>query len=206
MIQEQITSFQSSANVFRYFLNTLTGAEEFCALRLIALGSARVTRKDVELKLPDYMVPSAFVFLEPLPITPNGKVDRRALPAPDQARPELEQTFVAPRTRLEEQIAVIWAEVLKLERVDMHDDFFDLGGHSLWPPRVISRVREAFHTEVPLRSLFAMPTVAGLADVINKARAGDSQNSATKISPIPRQQHRVTLTSPRSVRSSGVER
>jgi len=152
------------------------------------------------------MVPSAFVFLEALPITPNGKVDRRALPAPDQARPELEQTFVAPRTRLEEQIAVIWAEVLKLERVDMHDDFFDLGGHSLWPPRVISRVREAFHTEVPLRSLFAMPTVAGLADVINKARAGDSQNSATKISPIPRQQHRVTLTSPRSVRGSGVQR
>ncbi len=146
-------------------------------------------------KLPNYMIPSAFVFLSALPLTPNGKVDRRALPAPNGTRLEL---VVAPRTPVERQIAAIWTEVLKLEGVGIDDNFFDLGGHSLLAIRVISRVREVFQMEVPLRSLFEMPTVAGLADVINKVSAADSENSGTRILSVPRHQHRATLTSLRS--------
>ena len=115
-------------------------------------------------KLPDYMVPSAFVALDSLPLTPNGKVDRKALPAPDQIRPELQASFVAPRTPIEEIIAEVWAEVLKLGKVGIHDNFFDLGGHSLLATQIISRVRDAFQMDIPLRTLFEKPTVAGLAE------------------------------------------
>jgi amino acid adenylation domain-containing protein len=120
-------------------------------------------RAFLQAKLPDYMLPSVFVFLDSLPLTPSGKIDRKALPAPDQSRPELESAFVAPRTRTEELLAGIWAEVLKLEGVGIHDNFFELGGHSLLATQVISRVRKAFQVELPLRSLFETPTVAGLA-------------------------------------------
>jgi amino acid adenylation domain-containing protein len=117
-------------------------------------------------KLPDYMVPSAFVFLDTLPLTPNGKVDRQALPAPEQTRPELEQTFVAPRTRVEEVLAGIWNELLGIERVGIYDNFFELGGHSLLATQVMSRIHKALQVEPPLRTLFEKPTVAGLATAI----------------------------------------
>jgi acyl carrier protein len=116
------------------------------------------------------MAPSAFVFLDALPLTPNGKVDRKALPAPDGGRPDLEEAFVAPRTPVEEMLVEIWGEVLGVERVGIHDDFFELGGHSLLATQVISRVRSAFEVEIPLRSLFESPTVAGLAAQIAHAR------------------------------------
>ncbi|MGH8718630.1 MAG: non-ribosomal peptide synthetase, partial [Burkholderiales bacterium] len=113
-------------------------------------------------KLPDYMLPSAFVFLDTLPFTANGKVDRRALPAPERTiRPE--QDFVAPRTPNEQALAAIWAEVLKIDRVGIHDNFFDLGGHSLLATRVIARARQALHCELPLRALFEAPTIERLA-------------------------------------------
>jgi len=124
-------------------------------------------------KLPEYMVPSAFVTLDTLPLTPNGKVDRRALPAPGGMRPELEDAFVVPRDALEEQLAGIWAEVLGLERVGVHDDFFELGGHSLLVTQVVSRVRDALQVELPLRSLFEEPTIAGLAEKIKVAQEAD---------------------------------
>jgi acyl carrier protein len=128
-------------------------------------------RSFLKQKLPDYMVPSAFVMLEALPLTPNGKVDRRSLPAPDQTRPELWEAFVAPRTPAEELLAGIWAEVLKLERVGVYDNFFDLGGHSLLAIQVVSRLRVAFQVELPLRSLFEAPTIAGLAVAIVQRQA-----------------------------------
>jgi amino acid adenylation domain-containing protein len=117
-------------------------------------------------KLPEYMVPSAFVILQSFPLTSNGKVDRRALPAPDEMRPELTENFVAPRTNIEEVLAVIWAEVLKLEKVGIYDNFFELGGHSLLATQVISRVRQAFQVELPLHRLFESATVADFAVAI----------------------------------------
>ncbi|HEX7241408.1 MAG TPA: amino acid adenylation domain-containing protein, partial [Longimicrobiaceae bacterium] len=113
-------------------------------------------------RVPEHMVPSSFVVLESLPVTPNGKVDRAALPTPDPAGAR-RGAYVAPRTPAEERMAGIWAEVLGLEQVGVEDNFFELGGHSLLATQVISRVREAFRTELPLRGLFEAPTVAELS-------------------------------------------
>jgi amino acid adenylation domain-containing protein/thioester reductase-like protein len=117
-------------------------------------------------RLPGHMVPSAFVMLDELPIGPNGKVDRRALPAPGEARPEPREGFVAPRTPVEAALAGMWSEVLGRERVGVHDDFFELGGHSLLATRMVSRIRRAFQAELPLIQLFEKPTIAGLAEAL----------------------------------------
>jgi acyl carrier protein len=114
-------------------------------------------------KLPDYMVPSVFVVLDSLPLTPSGKVNRKALPKPDSERPAAEDSYVAPRTPIEEVLAVIWCEILGLKEVGVHDNFFELGGHSLLATQVISRLRNAFQIQIPLQSLFEYPTIAGLA-------------------------------------------
>ena len=126
-------------------------------------------------KLPDYMIPSAFVALDALPLNSNGKVDRSALPPPDGGRPELEEAFVAPRTSVEKVLAGIWTEVLKLEKVGIHDNFFELGGHSLLATQVVSRIRAAFQVELPLRSLFEKPTIAELAFAITQSRGGTAR-------------------------------
>jgi len=120
-------------------------------------------------KLPDYMVPSFFVPLDKLPLTPNRKVDRKALPAPSQSRPDLEPNYTAPRTTTEEVLAGIWSEVLGLNKVGIHDNFFELGGHSLLLTQVLSRVRDAFRIEVSLRRFFDAATIAELATVIEDA-------------------------------------
>jgi len=148
-------------------------------------------RHALRTRLPDYMIPSAFVLLDALPLTQNRKVDRRALPAPDRGRPELGNPFVAPRSSIEEMIAGIWSQVLGLERVGVHDNFFDLGGHSLLATQVISRVREACRIELSLRSFFETPTVAGIADVIQQARESGAENLPPKIARVPRQSQRV---------------
>ncbi|WP_414589464.1 non-ribosomal peptide synthetase [Scytonema sp. PCC 10023] len=114
-------------------------------------------------KLLEYMIPSAYIMLDALPLTLNGKVDRRALPVPEIARPELSKAFVAPRTPVEESITEIWAQVLGLTQVGIYDNFFELGGHSLLATQVISRVRDAFQVELPVRSILETPTVEGLA-------------------------------------------
>ena len=112
-------------------------------------------------RLPEYMLPSSFVVLDALPLTTTGKVDRNALP--DQIGVETEETYLAPRTALEQVLAGIFSEVLSRERVGINDSFFDLGGHSLLATQVLSRVRDAFQLELPLRKLFKAPSVAGLA-------------------------------------------
>jgi amino acid adenylation domain-containing protein/non-ribosomal peptide synthase protein (TIGR01720 family) len=121
-------------------------------------------------KLPEYMVPSYFILLAVFPLTPNGKVDRRALPEPEGLRPHLASSYRAPRTPCEEIVAAIWCEVLGLDQVGVDDSFFELGGHSLLAMQLISRLREAFGFELPLRRVFEQPTVAGLAADVERFR------------------------------------
>ncbi|HEX2190629.1 MAG TPA: amino acid adenylation domain-containing protein, partial [Longimicrobiaceae bacterium] len=143
--------------------------------RLVAYVVGEVEAEEVRAflrgSLPEYMLPAAFVFLDALPLTPNGKVDRKALPAPELA--SAEEKYVAPRTPVEEVLAGIWAEVLRLERVGVEDGFFDLGGHSLLATRVVSRVREVFGVELPLRALFEGPTVAEMAGRVEEMRRAE---------------------------------
>jgi amino acid adenylation domain-containing protein len=128
--------------------------------------SVTALRSHLAETLPFYMVPTAFVMLDSMPLTANGKVDRKALPDPDETRPEIEETFVAPRTPIEEVLTEIWADVLGLKQVGVFDNFFELGGHSLLATRVTSHVREKLQAELPLRTLFEQPTIAGLALII----------------------------------------
>lgn len=118
--------------------------------------------------LPDYMVPAAFVFLESLPLTPNGKIDRQALPAPGRDQFVGALAFVAPSTPFEEVLAEIWEELLRLEAVSIHDNFFNLGGHSLLATQVVSRVRDRFEIDLPVRALFESPTIAKLGTHIEQ--------------------------------------
>ncbi|TMA84968.1 MAG: amino acid adenylation domain-containing protein [Deltaproteobacteria bacterium] len=127
-------------------------------------------RKYLKQKLPEYMIPSALVALDELPLTPNGKVDRRALPMPDQNRPDLVDAYQAPRTPLEDTLARIWAELLKVDKVGIRDNFFDLGGHSLLATQIVSRVRSCLSTELPLRTLFESPTIEQMAGAVYEAQ------------------------------------
>jgi acyl carrier protein len=124
-------------------------------------------RAFLQSKLPDYMVPSIFIFLETLPLTPNGKVDRRALPAIVPSPSHAGAPLARPRTPTEEALAKIWTEVLSLKQVGTDDNFFELGGHSLLVMQVISRVREAFQVDLPMRRFFETPVIANLASVIH---------------------------------------
>ena len=137
-------------------------------------------RKFLERRLPDFMVPAQFVFLESLPLNPNGKVDRRALPEPETATPR-DPDFAAPRDETEAKLARIWSEVLCVETVGAHDNFFRLGGHSLLALQVMARVRDGFHADLPLRVLFESPTIAALADVLARTPKNDSAGAIRKI-------------------------
>ena len=117
------------------------------------------------------MVPSAYVMLAALPLTSNGKVDRLALPAPDAAGVGEPPGFVPPRTPLEETLAGVWAGLLGVQRVGVHDNFFDLGGHSLLAVQLLSRVRDSVGVELPVRALFAGPTVAEMAVAVVQSQA-----------------------------------
>ncbi len=143
-------------------------------------------RRFLQERLPDYMVPSAYVVMEALPLTPNGKVDRQALPEPEWSRRQLAGEYVAPRTPVEEVLAGIWSQVLGVEEVGVHDNFFELGGHSLLATQLVSRVREAFEIELPLRHVFECPTVATLAERIEIIRRTEAGVQAPPIRPVPR--------------------
>jgi non-ribosomal peptide synthetase component F/SAM-dependent methyltransferase/acyl carrier protein len=146
-------------------------------------------------KLPEYMVPSAFVVLESLPLTPNGKVDRRALPAPEPVKLELAGNYVAPQTPVEEVLVQIFVEVLGVKRVGIHDNFFELGGHSLLATQLVSRVRDAFGVELPLRSVFEAPTIAELSKAIASFQQTTTQSKAPALVPISRENRRIKLSS-----------
>jgi hypothetical protein len=120
-------------------------------------------RRHLEARLPKYMVPTMFIAIDHLPRVQSGKLDRGALPTPPQVRPDLGKGFVAPTTPVEELLAVIWGEVLQVDRVGVEDNFFDLGGHSLLAVQVISRIRHILRMDVPVRQLFENPTISSLS-------------------------------------------
>ncbi|MGD9659469.1 MAG: amino acid adenylation domain-containing protein, partial [Methylocystis sp.] len=147
----------------------MPGDKRLVAYAVAVEGAALETaelRDALARELPDYMIPSAFVALDALPLTANGKIDRKALPAPD-IDAEIARRYVAPRTPTEATLCRIWAETLGLERVGIEDDFFELGGHSLLAVQVVSRIWREFERQLPLRSLFASPTIAGFAAQID---------------------------------------
>jgi amino acid adenylation domain-containing protein len=141
-------------------------------------------RKFIKQKLPDYMMPSAFVMLEVLPLTPNGKIDRLALPAPDMEQ-NRQRDFVPPRTPNEELIANIFAAVLKVKQVGIYDNFFELGGHSLLATQVVSRLQQTFNIDFPLRSLLASPTVEGINQTLFESGEVESFIPLSAIVPAP---------------------
>jgi len=130
-------------------------------------------RECLKQKLPDYMLPTAFITIPEIPLTQNGKLDVKALPEPGSERPEMEREYVAPRTAVEEQLAQIWSRMLKIDQVGIHDNFFELGGHSLLATQVISQVREAFMVELSPRRLFEEPTIERLAVLITQLQASE---------------------------------
>lgn len=136
-------------------------------------------RSELKEELPEYMVPSTIVFLDAFPLTPNGKVDRQALPAPDGTRPDLGNEYAAPRNYVEETLASVWCEVLRVKKVGIHDNFFELGGHSLLAAQVISNVDEILNVELSIRSFFDMPTIAQLAESVL-----DQQRPAEPVLPL----------------------
>jgi acyl carrier protein len=131
--------------------------------------------------LPDYMMPAAFISLHAWPLTPNGKIDRWALPAPDQTGYQPGEESQQPRTAVEETLAGLWADALKLPAVGVHHNFFELGGHSLLAMRLLSRVRERFQVELELRALFESPTVAGMAALIEHAQSREDVGAESGI-------------------------
>nr|MDZ8007541.1 amino acid adenylation domain-containing protein [Nostoc sp. DedSLP05]MDZ8097380.1 amino acid adenylation domain-containing protein [Nostoc sp. DedSLP01] len=138
-------------------------------------------RQFLKAKLPDYMIPSAFVMLESMPLTPNGKIDRRALKALSNIS-NLD-TFVQPRNTLELQLTHIWSKILKLENVGVKDNFFDLGGHSLLVPYLMAQIRQQFGKEIPLVTLFHNPTIEELANVMQKDAGISSWSPLVPLQP-----------------------
>ena len=134
---------------------------------------------------PAYMVPDTFVPLDSLPLTTNGKIDRQRLSEPPKSS-TIDDNFVAPRTQLEEELAGLWSEVLKVERVGINDNFFDLGGHSLLATRLMFQLREHFNVDIPLRALFEAPTIATLTPVIVQSQIEqfDSEDMAQALSAL----------------------
>jgi surfactin family lipopeptide synthetase C len=147
-------------------------SEALCELRSFLQG-----------KLPGYMVPAAFVELPALPLTKNGKLDRRALPAPEEVRPEIQQGFLAPRTALEEALAQIWRQVLRVERVGVRDGFFELGGDSLLAVRLMAQIRKRFGRELPLSALFSGQTIEKLAGLLRQDSAPPTRSPLVAMQP-----------------------
>ncbi len=137
-------------------------------------------------RVPDYMVPAVIEVIRELPLDRNGKVNRRALPRPRGEPQAGNAPLVLPRSPTEELLAEIWKEVLRREEVGVHDDFFALGGHSLLATQVVSRARQAFQVDLPMRSIFESPTLAGLAERIEATRRAPSGLRPPPIVPVPR--------------------
>ena len=147
-----------------------------------ALPSINELRSLVAASLPEYMVPASFVIMDSLPLTESGKLDRSALPDPHQAALRSDTPYVAPRTAVEERLREIWSELLGMEKIGIHENFFALGGHSLLALQVVARIAAAFHVRLSPNSLFVCPTLALLADAVESARSIEADEA---IQPAP---------------------
>jgi amino acid adenylation domain-containing protein len=169
-------------------LHGAAGEQRLAAWVAAAPGALQTAGLRAALKetLPEYMIPAAFVVLESLPLTAGGKVDRRALPAPDNVRPEIDASYAAPRNPVQEVLAGIWSELLGVERVGVDDDFFQLGGHSLLVAKLAARVRQVFTVELSMVEVFKTPTVAGLAEAVERAQRGNAARGLPELPPVGR--------------------
>jgi len=158
----------------------------YVVLKSLPRISSSDLRGFLKLKLPGYMVPSVFVEMSSLPTTPNGKIDRRALPAVAPVRTDLAAPFVAPRNPLEQIVARIWIDLLGLDRVGIHDDLLELGAHSLMFTRAAARLRDQFNVEIPLWCFFDSPTVAHVAEALKTNLEAAQQLDVKPIQPVPR--------------------
>ncbi|MEH2186433.1 MAG: amino acid adenylation domain-containing protein [Nostoc sp.] len=158
--------------------------------------SVNELREFLKEKLPEYMLPSAFVVLDTLPLTPNGKVDRHALPVPDNLRPELTVAFQLPQSKMEQQIAKLWQEVLHLDKVGIHDNFFDLGGHSLLMLQVNHQLCEILQRDISVVTMFQNPTIYSLAQCLSQQRqlsfTGTRDRANKQIEAIKRQKQHLS--------------
>ncbi len=179
VVQQAVVLVRESKTGDKYLVAYVTAAPES---RVIA----NELRNWLGNRLPYYMVPSAFLKLDSIPLTPNGKIDHRAFPAPDETNTGSDQSIVPLRTAVEDVVEGIWLSVLNLERVGVHERFFELGGHSLLATQVIARVRAIFQVEISLRNFFEQPTVAGLAAEIEKAMREARGILAPPIVPVAR--------------------
>ncbi len=134
-------------------------------------------------QVPEYMMPSTFVSMESFPLTPNGKVDRRALPSPEQRVPELQESYVAPRNEMETQLARMWSEILGIQRIGVQDNFFELGGHSLLAVRLITQIKKRLNQYLPLTALFKAPTIEQLVRLLDRDEAASSWSCIVNIQP-----------------------
>jgi acyl carrier protein len=173
-VKEAVVVLKERANVGKQLVGYVVEEEGEAA-------SEEELREYLRERLAEWMVPVRYVKVERLPLSPSGKVDRKALPAPSSAWNEVQQDYVAPRTQIEKELAAICTQVLGVERMGVHDNFFDLGGHSLLVMQVVSRVRQLYNVALPLGQLFESPTLAGLAQTINALReaADDPATAAT---------------------------
>jgi acyl carrier protein len=155
--------------------------------------NASEVRAYLAAQLPEYMVPATVLVLPELPLTPNSKVDRRTLAVLATAAPQETDTFVAPRTPTEQEVAAVWSEVLGIKRLGAQDNFFEAGGDSLSAVRVVVRLRDKLHVPLALQHLFEKPTLADLAAAIDRLGANTVTAPAAKLTAVPRDTRRLVL-------------
>ena len=182
-----------------------TGLAAYVVLKKESVLSNAELRNYLSAYLPSVMIPSIFTFIERLPLTPNGKVERTALPPLDLSQLR-RANYVAPRNPVEQALARIWADVLKLERISIYDNFFELGGHSLLATQALSRVRRHFDMELPLQGLFKSPTIAGLSELIAQCQTNESKSQQPRLRRVAREPYRMELSQDGSLKDPEISK
>ncbi len=202
-IESVVTEFAGVRNVAVVARDAARGEKSLVAYVVVEPTDSSANHQDrinelknfLRTRMPEYMVPSLIIELQEMPLTRSGKIDRRALPAPDRALIDAEREYVSPRNETEETLCSIAASLLDLGRVGIDDNFFDLGGHSLLATQFVSRLREEFAVDLPLRVIFEKPTIAGIGEEIELLRQSDSRASVQKIQRVSRDTVRVKRSS-----------